>query len=172
MLPRLHDRAMRHHDEVSAELIRKLTAAGISYMVVGAHAVFLYGEPRTTQDIDIVIDATRKQIEEFAGTLNDDQYISLEAARSALERRSMFNVIDTTSGWKIDLIVRKSRPFDEESFRRRRTAHLLGEEIWVLSPEDAILSKLEWARKSDSERQLRDAESVAVCSGNSSISII
>jgi hypothetical protein len=137
---------MRHQDDVSLELIRKLDDAGIRYMVVGSHAVFLYGEPRTTQDIDIVIETTREQLEAFATTLREDQYVSLDAAWAALDRHSMFNVIDTTSGWKIDLIVRKSRPYDIEAFRRRRQAKLLGQEIWVLSAEDAILSKLEWSR--------------------------
>jgi hypothetical protein len=162
MLSGLHHCAMSHHDEVSAEAIQKLSAAGIDYMIVGSHAMFLYGEPRATQDIDIVIEATFEQVEAFASLLNEDQYVSLDAARSAVERKSMFNVIDTTSGWKIDLILRKSRAYDEEAFRRRRKAPLLGQDVWVLSAEDAILSKLEWARKGDSERQLRDAESIAV----------
>lgn len=152
---------MRHQDDVSIELIRKLDDRHPLHGRRVACRV-LYGEPRTTQDIDIVIEATPEQIEAFAGTLGEDQYVSLDAARAALDRRSMFNVIDTTSGWKIDLIVRKSRPYDIEAFGRRRQAKLLGQEIWVLSPEDAILSKLEWSRKSDSERQLRDAESVVV----------
>jgi hypothetical protein len=74
----------------------------------------------------------------------------------------MFNVIDTKSGWKVDLIVRKSRPFSVEEFNRRETVSFQGQEISILSAEDAILSKLEWEKKGESERQLRDAESVAV----------
>ncbi len=72
----------------------------------------------------------------------------------------MFNVVDMTSGWKVDLIVRKARPFSVEEFRRRTPASVLGTAVFVATPEDTILSKLEWASMSGSERQLRDVSGV------------
>jgi hypothetical protein len=73
-----------------------------------------------------------------------------------------FSAIESTRATKVDLIVRKARPFSEEVFSRRRRVDLaFAGSVSVLSPEDAILSKLEWARRSgDSERQLRDAAAV------------
>jgi hypothetical protein len=78
------------------------------------------------------------------------------AARDALLRRSMFNVMDMQTGWKIDFIIRKSRPFSSIEFGRRQPAKLFDVETFVASPEDVILAKLEWASMSGSERQLAD----------------
>ncbi|HUG89281.1 MAG TPA: hypothetical protein VML55_00505 [Planctomycetaceae bacterium] len=149
-------------DELALYVIERLGEVGIAYMVVGSYASNMYGEPRATNDIDIVVAARFPQIEQLAARLDDDKYLSLQAARDALLNQSLFSVIDTKSGWKVDLIPRKRRPFDHASFHRRLAGRLLDREICVLSPEDAILSKLEWAKKSDSERQLRDVESMLV----------
>ena len=69
-------------------------------------------------------------------------------------------MIDMESGWKIDFIVRKSRPFSVEEFERRREAELLGTTVYIASAEDVILSKLEWAKMAGSERQIADAAGV------------
>jgi predicted nucleotidyltransferase len=69
----------------------------------------------------------------------------------------MFNVLDTTSGWKIDFILKKPVPFHAEAFRRRFAVTFDGVPTSVISAEDLILSKLEWARMGESERQVRDA---------------
>jgi hypothetical protein len=74
----------------------------------------------------------------------------------------MFNVIDFSGGWKADLIVRKDRPFSIEELRRRQPGLLQGASLPVATPEDVILSKLEWSKITPSERQLRDALHVAV----------
>lgn len=86
--------------------------------------------------------------------------MSDEAALDALRRRSMFNVIDLATRWKVDLIVRKARPFSVEEFRRRTPARLFGTDVFIATPEDTILTKLEWAAMSGSERQLRDVAGV------------
>jgi predicted nucleotidyltransferase len=69
----------------------------------------------------------------------------------------MFNVLDTTSGWKIDFILKKPAPFHEQAFQRRLSVTFDGVPTSVISAEDLILSKLEWARMGESERQIRDA---------------
>ena len=70
------------------------------------------------------------------------------------------------TGWKADLIIRKARTFSMEEFARRQPAELMGTRTFVASPEDSIISKLEWAKQSDSMRQLRDvAGIVAVRTG-------
>jgi hypothetical protein len=144
------------------DTVNRLNAAGIPYMVAGSYAIVLYGVARATQDVDIVIAPELAQLEDFVADVRSDFYVSAESARAAFARGSLFNVIDTKTGWKIDLIVRKSRPFSSEEFIRRRTVTFRGRTVYVVSPEDSILSKLEWAQRSGSERQLQDAESVAV----------
>jgi hypothetical protein len=65
-------------------------------------------------------------------------------------------VVDTTSGWKVDLIVRKHRPFSEVEFARRQSAEFEGCPLWVATVEDVMVAKLEWAKLGGSARQLED----------------
>ncbi|HMC64579.1 MAG TPA: hypothetical protein VKI65_06545 [Gemmataceae bacterium] len=98
----------------------------------------------------------------FIDSLGSDYYVGKESAHDALRNRSTFNIIDFQSGWKADLIVQKDRPFSREEFDRRKTENLSGLQVPIVSPEDVILSKLEWSKISESERQIRDALGVAV----------
>jgi hypothetical protein len=124
-------------------------------MVAGSLASTLHGEPRSTQDIDLVIDPTPEQLTAFVDGLDRDRFYVGDAS-GALERRDQFNVIDVTTGWKVDLIVRKQRPFSQTEFDRRQHAVMLGVTTAVATVEDTILTKLEWARAGDSDRQRRD----------------
>jgi hypothetical protein len=72
----------------------------------------------------------------------------------------MFNVIDRATGWKIDFIIRKSRAYSLEEFRRRRLVNLHGVPLFMTSAEDAVISKLEWAEKAQSQRQVEDVSSI------------
>ena len=107
--------------EVFQRITTALDRAGIGYMLSGSFASAYYGSPRSTLDIDLVIEATTAQLHAFVGALpNKEYYADLDAALDAHQRQSMFNVIDLATGWKIDLIIRKSRPFSQEEFRRRQ----------------------------------------------------
>jgi len=145
-----------------SRLVAHLDAAKVPYMVSGSVASAVHGAPRATQDVDLVVDLDPENLVRLLGRLNDEEYyVSSEAAQQALRRRTQFNVIDFESGWKADLIVVKSRAFSQEEFGRRRTASALGVEVQIASPEDVVLAKLEWSRKSGgSERQLRDVRGV------------
>jgi hypothetical protein len=134
-------------------------------MVTGSVASGLHGLPRTSQDVDLVIDPTPEQLDHLLSLLGDAVYVSPEAARDALSRRSMFNVIDFESGWKADLIVRKGRPFSIEEFQRRQTNILHGRPIPVATAEDVILAKLEWNRLAPSERQVNDVAAIVRVQG-------
>jgi hypothetical protein len=96
----------------------------------------------------------------------DDYYVDADVARDALARRSHFNVIDMATGWKVDLIVRKDRAFSLEEFQRREPAEVLGVRVFVATAEDAIVSKLEWAKLADSDRQLADAAGIVRSCGD------
>lgn len=153
---------MTGQKEFIAQVVSLLDQAGIAYMVVGSVASTMYAEPRATLDVDIVIDAQWPQIEAFPLSLGSDVYVSREAAMDALARRSMFNVIDPSSGQKADLIFRGNRPFDAEEFGRRVPGILDDLKLTISSPEDVILAKLAWGKGAQSQRQFRDALSVAV----------
>jgi len=149
-----------------AEFLRKLTdalaAAGIRYMITGSVGSAYHGRGRATFDIDIVIDAEPNQVIAFVESLWEGCYASIQTALEALKQRTMFNVIDSGQGWKADLIVRKDRSFSRMEFDRRQEARIDGVDVPLVSAEDAILSKLEWAQASQSQRQYEDALGIAV----------
>jgi hypothetical protein len=148
-------------------LLTLLEQAGIPFMVAGSLGSGAHGEPRATNDIDVVIAPTEEQLRQLLASLGPQYYVSPQVAQEAFRQRSMFNVIDLDTGFKADLILRKDRPFNLEEFRRRRLVTLLGKTAPVASPEDIILSKLEWSKITESDRQIRDALGVAVVQGSS-----
>src|SRR3954463_1126794 len=133
-----------------------LEVAEIPYMIVGSFASMVHGEPRTTQDLDIVIDPQPAALDHFLAHIDADAfYVDPDTARDALRRRAMFNIIDMRSAWKIDLVMRKNRPFSHEELARRAEQEVLGVIVPTASAEDTIVAKLEWAKHGASERQIR-----------------
>lgn len=147
-----------------AEIVSALDAAGIPHMVAGSLASTHHGEPRSTQDIDLVIDPDAATSATFIAGLDQARYY-VGDARGALARRDQFNVIDVTTGWKVDLIIRKDRPFSQTEFARRRPVILAGVPTAVASAEDTILAKLERAKAGDSDRQRRDVTAMLSVQG-------
>lgn len=158
---------MNVEEEAVGRLVRRLEALGIPYMVAGSVASSHHGRPRATNDADVVIDPTPEALDGLmAALLADGYYVDASIAREALRARRLFNVIDPESAFKVDLIVRKERPFSREEFARRERRDLGGLPAYIATAEDTILSKLEWARKADdSERHLADALGVLQVSG-------
>ena len=130
-------------------------------MVVGSFASTFHGEPRTTRDIDIVVQADSRTITKFVESLPESEwYVDADAARDAHAHNSMFNVIDIQSGWKVDVICMRTGAFAKSEFSRRLPADILGARVFIASAEDTILAKLSWCRDSSSERQLRDVAGI------------
>jgi hypothetical protein len=147
--------------EVLQRIAGALDRAGIPYMLTGSFASVFYGFPRSTQDIDLVIEADSAQLRTFLESLpGSEYYFEPDEALEALRHESLFNIIDLKTSWKIDLIIRKSRAFSREEFNRRRRVDMEGVSLWVASPEDIILAKLEWAKLGESQRQIEDAAGI------------
>ena len=143
--------------DVLARVVAALDEAEVPYMLSGSFASSLFGSPRATQDIDIIIHPTLGSLERLLVHFpSDAYYVNRDAAREAYGLEGMFNLIDLATGWKIDFILRKSRSFSREEFDRRRQVETSGLRIYVASPEDVVVAKLEWAKLGESERQLRD----------------
>lgn len=154
---------MTAEDEILARAIRLLDAHGIPYMIAGSIASSFHGRPRTTLDADIVIDPAAEALERLVQELSAAGfYVDADAARDALRARRQFNVIDRGIAFKLELIIRKDRPFSREEFGRQQRVDL-GDvpHVAMATAEDTILSKLEWARKGGgSERQLSDVRGI------------
>jgi hypothetical protein len=148
-------------------LTARLREARVPYMVVGSFASSLHGSPRSSQDLDLVVDPDEASLMKFVQALPvEEYYVDLDAARDAFRRRAQFNVIDMATAWKADLIIRRARPFSVEEMRRRHEGQIEGVPVFVASAEDTILSKLEWgARGGGSELQLRDASGIVEVRG-------
>ena len=157
---------MNNQEDFFRRLANLLESAGIPFMVSGSIASSLHGNPRATNDFDLVIDPDMDSLNRFIDSVPAEWYVNREAVQTAFKQRSMFNVLDSAGGWKADLIIRKDRPFSLREFSRKMPATVLGIEVAVVSPEDSILSKLEWSRESGSERQYHDAFGVASLNPN------
>jgi hypothetical protein len=156
----------------AAKVLDRITAAldqaGVAYMLSGSFASAYYGTPRSTQDIDLVIVATPAQLQAFVRGLPSDQYYAdMDAALDAHKRQSMFNVIDLETGWKIDLIICKSRAFSQEEFSRRKLVKLQDTTLFVATAEDVIIAKLEWSKLAQSQRQIEDVAAILATRGDS-----
>lgn len=149
------------------EIIARLDAHAIPYMLVGSVAALAHGHSRSTQDFDVVIEARAGKLRTLVRSLPEERfYVAEEAAMEALEHESQFNVIDMATGWKVDLIPRKDRPFSVSEFGRRSRLDVLGEAMFVASIEDVIVAKLEWARAGGgSQRQLEDVRALLRLAG-------
>lgn len=144
-----------------------LDRVGVPYMLTGSLAASYHGAPRSTQDIDLVVEASVALLLEVGAELRAaGLYVSDDAIREAHASRGMFNAIDPESGWKVDLIVRKDRPFSRAEFESRREIEFLGLGLSIVSAEDLIIAKLEWARLGNSERQLRDVAEILGVQGS------
>jgi C-terminal processing protease CtpA/Prc len=146
--------------DILIDVSRKLSSAGIRYMLTGSFAMNYYAQPRMTRDIDLVVDLSVASIETIMRLFEADYYISEESVADAIARRSIFNIIHNDSVIKVDCIVLKDEPYRYEEFARRREIDIGDARICIVSREDLILSKLFWARDSRSEVQLRDVRNL------------
>lgn len=146
--------------DLLSDVVRALDTAGIPHMLVGSFASTSHGAPRATQDIDIVIDPTSDALDRFVAAFDPDRIYVSPSAQDALASRDQFNLIDMSTGWKVDLIIRKDRPFSRSEFERRVRSSMLDVDIYVATAEDTVLAKLEWAAMGGSDRQVADAAAV------------
>ena len=145
--------------ELLKKVVRTLEQLDIGYMVSGSIVSSLQGEPRSTNDIDIVVNLPQSKAHALAAAFpSPNYYLDEGAVAEAVARKGMANLIDTESGDKVDFWLLTEDPFDRSRFARRYHEEVLGMRIAVSSPEDTILMKLRWARMSGgSEKQFTDA---------------
>ena len=147
-------------------VISILEEVEVPYMLTGSLAAAYYAVPRSTQDIDLVVEVLPANLANLTQLLSSEgYYVSLAAAKEASAHEGQFNAIDPASGWKVDFIIRKNRPFSISEFQRRARAAALGMELYLATREDLVVAKLEWAKKGESELQLRDVRAILSTAG-------
>jgi hypothetical protein len=149
------------HQQVIVKALAAFAENGITCAIGGSVASSLYGVPRYTQDADLTAEPFPGREEQFARAFGAEYYVSLAAIRQAIQERGSFNIIHAPSGFKVDVFIQKTRPFDRGLLARRLMKPVVdrsGNSVPVLSPEDIILHKLEWFRigGESSDRQWGD----------------
>jgi hypothetical protein len=132
-------------------------------MIVGSIASMVYGEPRLTRDMDIVIDVGPQDARKFEQLFAQPEYYCppIEVISDEIQNRGQFNLLHVSSGLKIDVIIKKSTSFDTSRFSR-----VIRTELWegfsanLASPEDVIIKKLEYFRVGGSEKHIRDIRGI------------
>ncbi len=145
--------------ELLKKVIQVLNQAGIQFMITGSVVSSLQGEPRSTHDIDVVVAIQRLKVHKLVKAFPpSDFYLDKNSILDAINRRSMFNLIDLKAGDKVDFWILTDEPFDQSRFSRRCSEKFMELKMQVSSPEDTILAKLRWTKLSGgSEKQFTDA---------------
>ncbi|RPI73735.1 MAG: hypothetical protein EHM47_05440 [Ignavibacteriales bacterium] len=147
---------MKSELDILKDVVLKLNELNIDYMITGSVAMMFYAQPRMTRDIDIVIEFNKLQAAKFIQLFKNDYYLSEEAIEDSINTSFIFNLIHLKSSVKIDFILRKKEEYRIVEFQRRRKVNFFEYELYLVSKEDLILSKLFWGKDSDSELQKRD----------------
>jgi hypothetical protein len=145
--------------ELLKKVIQVLDNAKIDYMVTGSVASSLQGEPRSTHDIDLVVNIRPMDVKKLTSVFRQPHfYLDEGAVHEAIQHKSMFNLIDAMNGDKVDFWMLTNEPFDQSRFIRRYSQQFMGMVFQLSRPEDTILAKLKWAKMAGgSEKQFRDA---------------
>lgn len=150
-------------------LLERITKAleqkDIPYMLSGSIALSVYCVPRMTMDIDIVLELPIEKSDEFLAIFKNGFYVDAKTVMEENRRKGMFNVIDEMSGLKIDFIVRKETEYRKLEFQRKRRDSIAGVDVWLVSPEDLIISKIEWIQVLKSEKQMNDINNLLAIEG-------
>ncbi|MEO8210805.1 MAG: nucleotidyltransferase [bacterium] len=142
--------------ETLQNVINKLDEGKFEYLLHGSMAIGFYSIPRMTRDSDIIIQLYGKDISKFVNLLKDDFFIDEQMIEDSLAGGQMFNIFHKNTLFKIDFILKKNEEYEDVKFERKKKLKINGIEIYVISLEDLIISKLNWARESHSEMQLND----------------
>jgi hypothetical protein len=137
-------------------VLEALEQAEVPYAITGAWASMAYGTSRNTHDLDLIVALSVEQAAKVAEALPPPIYADSVWMQEAAALGEFFNIIDPESGVKVDCWPLKTDDYSRVQFERRMRRSLAGQPVWMLAPEDVILSKLRWYRLSESERQLED----------------
>lgn len=145
------------------KIIKVLNEFKIRYIITGGYAVSIWGRPRATFDIDVVVELFSHQtrdIQQALQKVSETAYIDEDVMRNAVRQKGEFNFIHPESGIKVDFFVKTGDPDFRRELKRRVAIKIGGKVTYFISPEDLILNKLLWYLKTQSSRQLEDVESI------------
>ena len=146
--------------DIVRDISRRFEQINIPYMLTGSMAMNYYAQPRMTRDIDVVIAISPDDVGRIAALFRPDYYVSEENIRESIAHESIFNLIHQESVIKVDCIIRKNSEYRRMEFGRRQKISVLDFITFIVSKEDLIISKLSWAKESNSDVQLSDVRNL------------
>ncbi len=146
--------------DVVRDISGKFGQAGMAYMLTGSMAMNYYALPRMTRAIDVVVALQPGDVEFVMRAFSPDYYVVRESVSESIAHASIFNLVHQESVIKVDCIVRKPTEYRKMEFDRRRQIRILDFTTFIASKKDLIISKLDWAKGSHSETQLRDVKNL------------
>jgi len=141
-------------------IIGFLNKNNIEYMLSGSVALGAYTLPRATRDFDFIVNIKQENISSFTGFFNMGYYCDEDSIKDAINKKGMFNIIDHASGFKADFVVLKNNLFRRNEFERRFKIELFGMDMYIVSAEDLLLSKLAWIQDFQSGLQIEDIKAL------------
>lgn len=152
--------------ELLVDCLRRLETAGIDYMLVGSMAGNYWGVPRSTHDIDFVINYEQSQVPVIVEAFEDQFFIQPISVAAGLRPPHQFNALDNRSALKVDFFRVAGDEYEFTRFRRRKRVVLYEQPAWIAAAEDVLLHKLRWHKISPTDRQLSDARGIQLVSGS------
>lgn len=146
--------------ELLVDCLSRLNTCQVPYFLTGSMASNYWGVPRSTHDLDFVVQLRAESVPQLVQSFSTDFFIQEASAHSALQPPYQFNAIDQRSALKVDFWVLQSDAFSLEMFRRRQSVTLFGTPAWIASAEDVLLHKLYWNTVAPSDRQMLDAAGI------------
>jgi hypothetical protein len=146
----------------------RLDSVGVAWVTGGSIASSVHGEPRATQDVDMVVDLRRRHVKPLLQALDRDFYVDAGAVRAAVKTASLFNAIHFASAIKVDFFIAGDDAFEAERLANRQRVEMPDGVLFVDTAEHTLLRKLEWFRRAGevSERQWRDVQAIARIQGD------
>ena len=146
----------------------RLDQLRVEWVIGGSLASSVHGEPRATQDVDMVVALRPRHVKPLWEALRREYYVDVDEMRAAVTTPASFNAIHFASAIKVDFFVAGDDPFEADRLANRQRVETPGGVLHVDTAEHTVLRKLEWYRRGGeaSDRQWRDVRAIARIQGD------
>lgn len=140
----------------------------VEWVTGGSLASSVHGEPRATQDVDMVVDLRARHVKALWDALRRDYYADADEMHAAVKEATSFNAVHFASAIKVDFFIAGDDPFEAERLAHRQRVEMPAGVLYIDTAEHTLLRKLEWYRRGGdvSERQWRDVQAIARIQGD------
>jgi len=150
--------------------VSRLEKLDAPYMVTGATAAIIYGQPRVTNDLDVVLSLNEEKRARLLDIFPETEFYvppeSVIRAEQSRSQRGHFNLIHHESGYKADIYLAASEPLHVWALPlRRRIAWSENLQVWVAPPEYVVLRKLQFFQEGGSSKHPADIRSILETTG-------